>query len=153
MYFQPDIISQTEGAVTSTIGTVGACLSSGFLVLRLSVCFSTSSFGGDLEPLAKDHEQSLGGMLESYTRVYPGTKGPFLKPIVGTDNYNKDMMSLGRAEAFTSFLLAHPDKLSGKMLVAILSTSDDFSVGVGSTRSEVLRTWSPTKTLQSRRPR
>ena len=85
----------------------------------------------------------LYGGRPRYQRILytclPRYKGPFLKPIVGTDNYNRDMMSLGRAEAFTTFLLAHPDKLSAKMLVAILSTSDDFSVCVGSTRSEVLR--------------
>ena len=47
-------------------------------------------------------------------------------------------MSLEKAEKFSKFLIEHPDQIKGGMLVAILSTSDDFSVGVGSTRSEVL---------------
>jgi len=42
------------------------------------------------------------------------------------------------AEKITNFLVAHPDKTSGKALVAILSTADDFSVGVGSTRAAIL---------------
>jgi hypothetical protein len=96
---------------------------------------STATLSLSLKTMSK----ALAGCRESYTRIYPGMKEPFLKPIVGADNYNKDMLSLGHAEAFTSFLIAHPDKLSGKMLVAILSSSDDFSVGVGSTRSEVFR--------------
>lgn len=49
------------------------------------------------------------------------------------------MKSLDRAESLTNFLVAHPDQITGKALVAILSTSDDFSVGVGSTQSEILR--------------
>jgi hypothetical protein len=87
----------------------------------------------------KTMNRALAGCRESYTQVYPGSQEPFIKPIVGADNYDKDLKSLDHAEAFTSFMLAHPDKVSGKMLVAVLSTSDDFSVGVGSTRSEVLR--------------
>lgn len=87
----------------------------------------------------KTMNKALVGCRESYIRVYSGTNRPFLLPIVGADNYNKDMLSLGHAEAFTSFLIAHPDKVSGKMLVTILLSADDFSVGVGSTRSEVLR--------------
>jgi hypothetical protein len=61
-----------------------------------------------------------------------------LKLVVGAGGYDKDMMSLGRAEKFTKFLIEHPDQIKGGMLVAILSTSDDFSVGVGSTRAEIL---------------
>jgi hypothetical protein len=87
----------------------------------------------------KTMSKALAGCRESYARVYAGTIGPFLRPIVGADNFDKDMLSLGHAEAYTSFLIAHPDKVSGKMLVALLSTSDDFSIGVGSTRAEVLR--------------
>lgn len=35
-------------------------------------------------------------------------------------------------------LIARPDKVAGRFLVAILSSSDDFSIGVGSTRTEVM---------------
>jgi hypothetical protein len=87
----------------------------------------------------KAMNRALAGCHESYTRIYAGDDGPLLKPIVGTDNYNKDLLSLEHAEDFTRYLIAHPDKVSGKLLVAILSSADDFSVGVGSTRAEVLR--------------
>jgi hypothetical protein len=40
---------------------------------------------------------------------------------VGAENYYKDLKSLDHAETFTSFLIAHPDKVSGKVLVAVLS--------------------------------
>jgi hypothetical protein len=96
---------------------------------------STATLSLSLKTIGK----ALAGCRESYTHVYPGTKGPFLRPIVGADNYDKDLVSLGHAETFTSFVIAHPDKTSGRVLVAILSSSDDFSIGVGSTRSEVLR--------------
>jgi hypothetical protein len=61
-----------------------------------------------------------------------------MRYVVGKDNYEKDLVSLGHAEKVTNFLIAHPDKTSGKALVLILSTSDDFSVGVGSTRAAIL---------------
>jgi hypothetical protein len=48
------------------------------------------------------------------------------------------MKSLELAEGFTNGLLAHPDRMTGKALVAILSTMDDVSVGAGSTRFELL---------------
>jgi hypothetical protein len=83
--------------------------------------------------------KALAGCRESYTRVYSGDSEPLLMAIVGTDNYEKDLTSLERAQNFANVLIAHPDKLSGKLLVAILSTSDDFSIGVGSTRAEALR--------------
>jgi hypothetical protein len=58
--------------------------------------------------------------------------------VVGKDNYEKDLVSLGHAEKITNFLIVHPNRTSGKALVLILSTSDDFSVGVGSTRAAIL---------------
>ena len=54
-------------------------------------------------------------------------------------NYEKDLTSLKYAEDITGALAAQPDKITGKLLVAVLSTTDDFSVGVGSTRTEVMR--------------
>lgn len=68
----------------------------------------------------KTMNKALAGCRESYTRVYPGLKEPLLKPIVGADNYDKDLKNLDHAEAFTSFLITHPDKMSGKMLVAVV---------------------------------
>ena len=85
----------------------------------------------------KTMSKALAGCRESYTRTYEGVS--LLRSVVGADNYNKDMTSLGYAESFVNNLIGHPGKMSGKALVAILSTSDDFSIGVGSTRAEVLR--------------
>jgi hypothetical protein len=82
--------------------------------------------------------KALAGCREVYTRVERGTTEPLMTHVVGKDNYDKDLESLGHAEKITNFLIAHPDKTSGKTLVAILSTADDFSVGVGSTRAAIL---------------
>jgi hypothetical protein len=82
--------------------------------------------------------KALAGCREVYTRVDRGTAEPLMMHVVGKDNYEKDLVSLGHAEKITNFLIAHPDKTTGKALVLILSTSDDFSVGVGSTRAAIL---------------
>jgi hypothetical protein len=83
--------------------------------------------------------KALAGCRESYTRVYPGDNEPFLKPIVEADNYDKQVAVLGSAEKATNFLIAHPEKITGMILIAVLSSTDDFSVGVGSTKAEVIR--------------
>jgi hypothetical protein len=82
--------------------------------------------------------KALAGYREVYTRVERGTTEPLMRNVVGKENYEKDLVSLGHAEKVTNFLIAHPDRTSGKALVLILSTSDDFSVGVGSTRDTIL---------------
>ena len=82
--------------------------------------------------------KALAGCREVYTRVDRGTTEPLMIHVVGKDNYEKDLVSLGHAEKITNFLIAHPDKTTGKALVLILSTSDDFSVGVGYTRAAIL---------------
>ena len=64
--------------------------------------------------------KALAGCREIYTRVQPGAASPLLKLVVGADGYDKDMMSLGRAEKFTKFLIEHPDQIRGGLLVAIL---------------------------------
>ncbi len=86
----------------------------------------------------KTVNKALAGCRETYTRVQPGATSPLLKLLVGAEGYDKTMMSLDRAEKFSKFLIDHPDQIKGGMLVAILSTSDDFSVGIGSTRFEIL---------------
>jgi len=78
--------------------------------------------------------KAFAGCRASYTRVYPGATVPILKSIVGEENYNKDLTSLGHAEKIVNALISYPDRVTGKLLVALLSSSDDFSVGVGSTR-------------------
>jgi hypothetical protein len=86
----------------------------------------------------KTVSKALAGCREVYTWVQPGATSPLLKLVVRADGYNRTLMSLEKAEKFSRFLIEHPDQIKGGMLVAILSTSDDFSVGVGSTRTEVL---------------
>jgi hypothetical protein len=71
--------------------------------------------------------------------------------LLGRDDYNKDIASLGHAERFTDFLIAHPDKISGSFLVMILSTSDDFAVGLQSTQTEILRHNDEAKNLAASR--
>jgi hypothetical protein len=83
--------------------------------------------------------KALAGCRTSYLRIYPGSATPLLKTVLGPDDYNKDLMSMGTAERLVNALIANSDKVTGKALVMILSTSDDFSVGVGSTRADVLR--------------
>jgi hypothetical protein len=86
----------------------------------------------------KTLSKALAGCRETYTWARPRAASPLLKSIVGADGYYKTMVSLDGAEKFTKFLIEHPDQIKGGMLVIILSTSDDFSVGVGSTRTEIL---------------
>lgn len=59
--------------------------------------------------------------------------------MLGRDDYNKDISSLDHAQRFSDFLIAHPEKISGAILVMILSTSDDFALGLQSTQTEILR--------------
>jgi hypothetical protein len=82
--------------------------------------------------------KALAQCREVYTKTSAGTSTPILKLVLSADNYGKDMKVLGEAELFTNTLIAHPERLTGKALVAILSTMDDVSVGEGSTRFEVL---------------
>jgi hypothetical protein len=86
----------------------------------------------------KTISKALAGCREVYTRKAVGTSKPILKLVLQPDDYDKDMKSLELAEGFTNGLLAHPDRMTGKALVAILSTMDDVSVGAGSTRFELL---------------
>jgi hypothetical protein len=68
-----------------------------------------------------------------------GSTEPLLVKVIGRDDYQKDLQNLGRAETIVNALIANPKKVSGQTLVAILTTSDDFSIGVGSSRAELLR--------------
>jgi hypothetical protein len=83
--------------------------------------------------------KALTGCQDTYTRTSAGDHEAILRPIIGADNYQKDIASLAHAEALVNGLLGQPKQISGKFLVAILSSSDDFSIGVGSTRTEVVR--------------
>lgn len=83
--------------------------------------------------------KSLASCREAYTHKLTGSPEALVAEVIGKSDYDKDLRSLGSAETFVNALIADPRKISGKMLVAILSTTDDFSVGVGSTRAELLR--------------
>jgi hypothetical protein len=96
---------------------------------------STDSVSLSLKAVSK----ALANCRDSYTRVHSGAQEPLVKPMIGTENYDRDVKSLSYAESSTFELLTYPHKLSGRALVGILSTMDDFSVGVGSTRAEILR--------------
>lgn len=87
----------------------------------------------------KTMSKTLASCKAAYTRVLPSHKDPMLQELLGRENYNKDVSSLSHAQRFTDFLIAHPDKVSGSFLVMILSTSDDFSLGLQSTQTEILR--------------
>jgi hypothetical protein len=86
----------------------------------------------------KTMNKAFAGCRETYMRPKEGSAEPLLKEVIGAENYGKDIASLDHAEKITTFLVAHPSQISGKALVLILSTSDDFSVGVGSTRASIL---------------
>jgi hypothetical protein len=82
--------------------------------------------------------KALAGCRVSYERVQTGTKIPLVKAIIGASDYEKDMTSLSHAETFVNVMAAHPERVSGKSLVAALSSTDDFYAGVGSTRLAIL---------------
>jgi hypothetical protein len=82
--------------------------------------------------------KALAGCRASYVRVQDGSKIPLVKAIVGATDYEKDMTSLTHAETFVNTMVAHPKRVTGKWLVATLSSTDDFYAGVGSTRLAIL---------------
>ncbi len=109
------------------------------VLLTCSLSANAQSPASDTLTLSlRTMSKALAGCREVYTRVDRGTTEPLMRKVVGKENYEKDLVSLGHAEKITNFLIAHPDRTSGKALVLILSTSDDFSVGVGSTRAAIL---------------
>ena len=86
----------------------------------------------------KTMSKAFAGCRATYTRPKERSAAPLLEEVIGIENYSKGIASLNHAERVTNFLVAHPAQISGKALVVILSTSDDFSVGVGSTRASIL---------------
>jgi hypothetical protein len=109
------------------------------VLLTCSLSANAQSPASDTLTLSlRTMSKALAGCREVYTRVERETAEPLLMHVVGKENYEKDLTSLSQAEKITNFLVAHPDRTSGKALVIILSTSDDFSVGVGSTRAAIL---------------
>jgi hypothetical protein len=86
----------------------------------------------------KTMSKALAGCRVSYERPQNGSTTSLVKSIIGASDYQKDIMSLGYAEKFVNSMIAQPNLITGKSLVATLSTSDDFSAGVGSTRLAVL---------------
>jgi hypothetical protein len=71
-------------------------------------------------------------------RVQNGTAVPLVKVVTGAADYEKDMASLKHAETFVNAMVAHPESVTGKALVATLSSTDDFYAGVGSTGLAIL---------------
>lgn len=111
-------------------------------VLFIMVCMPLAAQAPSTETLAlslKTISKALSGCRESYTMVQPGTSAPLVKLVIGAEPYDKDLKSLDEATKFTDFLVANPSHITGQALVGVLSTSDDLSVGVGSTQSDILR--------------
>ena len=88
----------------------------------------------------KTMNKALETCREMYTRKLPGSTKPLLEASIAADSYKKDMETLDTAQHLAGIVIADPDKAGGRILVAILSTADDFAVGVASTRLEVLKT-------------
>jgi hypothetical protein len=63
---------------------------------------------------------------------------PEIAKIVGPKDSAKDKSVREMATKVSDFLASHPDQISAKGLVMVFSTSDDVSVGVGSSRTELL---------------
>lgn len=76
---------------------------------------------------------------DAYDFTAPGSKAPIAETILRSEDYARDLKSLGFATRFTDGFSAHPESISGKGLVFLLSTADDLSVGAGSTRFEALK--------------
>jgi len=111
-------------------------------VLLIAVCMPVAAQAPTSETLTlslKTMSKALSGCRESYTLVQPGASAPLIKLVIGADPYYRDLKSLDEAKRFADFLIANPSRITGKALVAVLSTSDDFSVGAGSTESDILR--------------
>ncbi len=87
----------------------------------------------------KTMNKTLASCKVTYTRVLPGHKDPMFQELLGKENYSKDVSSLDHALKFGEFLISNPGKISGGLLVMIMSTSDDFAVGLQSTQTEILR--------------
>jgi hypothetical protein len=86
----------------------------------------------------KTMSKALAGCRATYTRLQDGTTVPLVKAIIGATDYEKDMSSLSDAETFVNTMAAHPERVTGKSLVATISSTDDFYAGVRSTRLAIL---------------
>src|ERR1017187_6207701 len=112
------------------------------LIVFIVFCVPLAAQAPSIDTLAlslKTMRKALSGCRESYTRVQPGASAPLVKLAIGADAYDKDLKSLDEAKKFSDSLVANPSRITGQALVAVLSTSDDFSVGVGSAQSDILR--------------
>lgn len=112
------------------------------LFLIMAVCLpavaeapSTATLVLSLKTISK----ALAGCRQVYETKKSNSSIPLIKAAIGSDPYDRDMQSLTAAEKLTNGLIQNPGKITGRFLVAILSTSDDLSVGIGSTRMELLR--------------
>ena len=87
----------------------------------------------------KTMNKTLASCKTSYTHILPGHTYPMFQELLGKENYSKDVLSLDHALKFSEFLISNPGKISGELLVMVMSTSDDFAVGLQSTQTEILR--------------
>ena len=83
-------------------------------------------------------KKAVASCSDVYTHMEPGNKTPTLQRVLSDENYKKDMLNLRHSVEFTDGLLAHPQIISGRFLVTLLSVLDDLSVSAGSSRFEVV---------------
>ena len=83
--------------------------------------------------------KALDSCRIAYTRVFPGAREPLVKRIIGEADYKLDLLALSRADSIAKGLISRPSSMSGRALVALVSSSDDFSVGVSTSRTEIIR--------------
>jgi hypothetical protein len=123
-------------AMLRTLGLL--VIASAFISAQASQAQSKAPDPATLTLSLKTLSKALAGCRTSYLRVQNGTNIPFLKTTIGATDYEKDMTSLTHAETFVNVMAAHPERVTGKSLVATLSSTDDFYAGVGSTRLAIL---------------
>jgi hypothetical protein len=107
------------------------------LVLSI-VMLSVSAQAADHAPSDETMALSLRTMSKALAACRVSYTDPVVKAAVGAVGYDKDMQTLTMAEKLTNFYIANSNRITGKGLVMILSTSDDFQVGVGSSRFQLL---------------
>lgn len=150
--FAFDDLSCTTNRVTPINGCpenlgaiVGSMLTSIRVVIALSLCVPLGSNAQSQAPAPatltlslKTMGKALSRCRASYQQGQDGTTVPLLQTIIGDSDFGKDMTSLTHAETLVNGMAAHPERVTGKVLVAALSSVDDYMTGVGSTRLAIL---------------
>ncbi|HEY5177614.1 MAG TPA: hypothetical protein VII95_18830 [Terriglobales bacterium] len=97
-----------------------------------------SSATGEIVISLKVMQKALANCHERYSVKRHGESEPLAKLVIGSEGYEGDLNGLEVAEKLISGMIADPSKISGRGLVAALSTSDDFARGAASTQGAIL---------------